>query len=475
MTTPAMSDVTDASTNDNTPQSLLTVSTALTAIALTVIIISTIIGNVFVIVAIVRERSLQSTANHLIISLAVADLLVSCLVMPLGAAYEITSKWSFGARLCDLWTSADVLCCTASILHLLAIALDRFWAVTNVNYIHSRSAGRILLMIIGVWSLSLVVSVGPLLGWKDHDYKQRVVEQQQCIVSQDVGYQVFATVASFYVPLILLLSLYYRIFQEARARIRQRANMRASAVQLKAKQANSVCKEAEVPQPSKILQPGDYNRTGSVREPDTTSVEAHSVHSSDRDPASQVEASGVRPATEDQAGFTEMQQQHEGTTVKVGDRLKAASTVIATSTTTTSVDTTIQTSLTPLTVEVVAKTKTAPVQTSQRRQRTVTKKETIEAKRERKAAKTLAIVTGVFIVCWLPFFLMAIIMPLCGSTCHFEQFNLMSSVFLWLGWLNSTLNPIIYTVFSPDFRRAFQRILCGRRASGSARAGGRRP
>ena len=39
---------------------------------------------------------------------------------------QITKKWIMGPFLCDFWTSSDVLCCTASILHLLAIAVDRF-------------------------------------------------------------------------------------------------------------------------------------------------------------------------------------------------------------------------------------------------------------------------------------------------------------------------------------------------------------
>lgn len=88
-----------------------------------VLTLMTIIGNVFVIGAIIMERNLQTTANYLVLSLAVADLMVACLVMPLGAASEIAQKWSMGTFLCDIWTMADVLCCTASILHLLAIAL----------------------------------------------------------------------------------------------------------------------------------------------------------------------------------------------------------------------------------------------------------------------------------------------------------------------------------------------------------------
>lgn len=86
------------------------------------------------------------------------------------------------------------------------------------------------------------------------------------------------------------------------------------------------------------------------------------------------------------------------------------------------------------------------------------KKESLEAKRERKAAKTLAIITGAFVMCWLPFFVVALLMPLCSS-CELNVY--LNNFFLWLGYFNSTLNPVIYTIFSPEFRQAFKRILSG--------------
>ena len=191
----------------------LTPRTLLLSLFLGLLILTTIIGNVFVIVAILIERNLRSLGNYLVFSLAVADLMVACLVMPIGAINEVTGKWIFGPKLCDLWTCMDVLSCTASILHLVAIALDRYWAVTNIDYIHSRTSRSVGKLIVCVWMVAVVISVAPILGWKDENYLKRIQEDKKCLISQDVAYQVFATCATFYGPLIVILILYWKIFK----------------------------------------------------------------------------------------------------------------------------------------------------------------------------------------------------------------------------------------------------------------------
>ncbi|KAK4286837.1 hypothetical protein Pmani_040073 [Petrolisthes manimaculis] len=71
-------------------------------------------------------------------------------------------------------------------------------------------------MILMVWLTAVVVSIAPLFGWKDPDFLVRVNEQKKCLVSQDLAYQIFATMATFYVPLTAILILYWKIFQAAR-------------------------------------------------------------------------------------------------------------------------------------------------------------------------------------------------------------------------------------------------------------------
>ena len=183
------------------------------SIILTLLILTTIIGNIFVIIAILVERNLQTFGNYLVFSLAIADLMVAGLVMPIAAIYEVTGQWIFNSTLCDFWTCIDVLSCTASILHLVAIALDRYWAVTNIDYIHSRSSKSIGLLICAVWTVAVIISAAPILGWKDTDYFKRIEIEKKCLISQDVAYQVLATCATFYAPLIVILILYWKIFK----------------------------------------------------------------------------------------------------------------------------------------------------------------------------------------------------------------------------------------------------------------------
>lgn len=79
--------------------------------------------------------------------------------------------------------------------------------------------------------------------------------------------------------------------------------------------------------------------------------------------------------------------------------------------------------------------------------------------REQKAAKTLGIVVGVFILCWLPFFVANVLFGLCNTACVIYP-DILFPVFTWLGYINSGMNPVIYALSMRDFRRAFAKILC---------------
>uniref|UniRef100_A0A8C4RHC9 G-protein coupled receptors family 1 profile domain-containing protein n=1 Tax=Erpetoichthys calabaricus TaxID=27687 RepID=A0A8C4RHC9_ERPCA len=86
------------------------------------------------------------------------------------------------------------------------------------------------------------------------------------------------------------------------------------------------------------------------------------------------------------------------------------------------------------------------------------KKKAASNRRETKAAKTLAIVMGVFIVCWVPYFLCNIIDPLLNHVMS----PLLIEILFWFGYMNSTFNPLVYGFFYSWFRKALKLIATGK-------------
>lgn len=90
---------------------------------------------------------------------------------------------------------------------------------------------------------------------------------------------------------------------------------------------------------------------------------------------------------------------------------------------------------------------------------TPTKKQISKMKREHKAAKTLGIIMGAFILCWLPFFIWYVSSSICGEVCQKYCPEIVVDILFWIGYFNSAMNPIIYAYFNRDFREAFKETI----------------
>ncbi|NWR95740.1 DRD1C protein, partial [Furnarius figulus] len=319
-----------------------------TAALLLLLILSTLLGNTLVCVAVVKFRHLRSkVTNSFIISLAVSDLLVAVLVMPWRAATDVLGFWPFGA-FCDVWVAFDIMCSTASILNLCIISVDRYWAIASPFCYERRMTHCVAFVMIGLaWLLSLLISFIPVqLRW--HRDPELLSQQQpgfnisregeNCDSSLSRTYAISSSLISFYIPVAIMLLTYTRIFCITRRQIRRISSLERAV------------------------------------------GHGQSCHSPQE----------------------------------------------------------------------------ASLQNS--------------FKKETKVLKTLSIIMGVFVCCWLPFFVLNCMVPFCQPALHKPgELPCVSqpvfSTFVWLGWANSSLNPIIYA-FNVDFRRAFASLLgCGRRSN----------
>uniref|UniRef100_A0A3B4TND0 D(1)-like dopamine receptor n=1 Tax=Seriola dumerili TaxID=41447 RepID=A0A3B4TND0_SERDU len=308
------------------------------------LIVSTLLGNTLVCAAVVKFRHLRSkVTNFFVISLAVSDLFVAVLVMPWEAITEVTGTWLFG-RFCGVWIAFDIMCSTASILNLCIISMDRYWAIASPFKYERKMTHRVAFVMIGVaWTLSILISFIPVqLNWHragEEEESEEEMMAESCVANLNKTYAISSSLISFYIPVVIMIATYTRIYRIAQTQIR-----RITSLERAAEQAQN---------------------------------QGHGVNRN-------------------------QQQQHRS-----NDEASLKSSF----------------------------------------------------KKETKVLKTLSIIMGVFVFCWLPFFVLNCTVPFCDPPCVSDT---TFTVFVWFGWANSSLNPVIYA-FNADFRRAFTTILgCNR-------------
>lgn len=107
--------------------------------------------------------------------------------------------------------------------------------------------------------------------------------------------------------------------------------------------------------------------------------------------------------------------------------------------------------------------------TLMRRMSLVGKKSTQTISNEQRASKVLGIVFFLFLLMWCPFFITNITLALCDS-CNQDTLKMLLEIFVWIGYISSGVNPLIYTLFNKTFREAFSRyITCNYRATNSVK------
>ncbi|CAF1565467.1 unnamed protein product [Rotaria sp. Silwood1] len=465
------------------------------ALVLSSIVVLCICGNILVILSVFTFRPLRTVQNFFIVSLAFSDMFVAIIVMPFHIVTHILKRWIFGRIFCQVFVTSDVLLCTSSILNLCAIALDRYWAISDpIQYARQRTMRRVLLMIMLVWILSGTISIPPIIATVlGSNELQNFNELQQCELSNNKAYVIYSACGSFYIPALIMTIVYAHVFIATRKRFHERA--KAAAKLAKATRRNNNEGSTTVVTIDNSIKRKHHHRHHHHRKKRTFKT------STCRSTGSSLKSSGSNGSGTDNLDVDDAE---ETIHLKISS-LSNKNHLIESSTI--DVDTSSQ-GLHSINMDdnkmfrksdlaiplfnqypnnnnnkkiengCLIQQQHASVQTTEllnpkkclskeAGRRSIFKgkslaalmneRQKISLTRERRLSRTLGIIISVFLLCWLPFFVVYILSAFIDVSIYVKE--PLPTLALWLGYINSACNPIIYTVFNVEFRTAFKRLL----------------
>uniref|UniRef100_A0A1I7WLF0 G_PROTEIN_RECEP_F1_2 domain-containing protein n=1 Tax=Heterorhabditis bacteriophora TaxID=37862 RepID=A0A1I7WLF0_HETBA len=345
----------------------------------------------------IRDSVLNVSAN---IDVSSSSSLQNQSIMP--TVELVLGTITYLVRCCSVqYTIIYVIVCQFVSLSFIFV-FSRYCAIHDpINYAQKRTPRFVCVIIITVWFLSVMISVPPLIGWNDWSSQKL---RDHCELSTERAFVVFSAAGSFFLPLLVMVVVYVKIFISARQRIRtnrgRSALMRIQNAPIEGTEDRRNSKKSSV----------DSSRTTSRVGEKTPLVYTERNTTVTSIPHSTAEVSMVPKMDETTAGM----KYHNNGSYKSEKEEENPTAVLR-------------------------------------------KREKISVAKEKRAAKTIAVIIFVFSFCWLPFFCAYVILPFCESCNLHPKVN---QAFTWLGYINSSLNPFLYGILNLEFRRAFKKILC---------------
>ncbi|XP_077349962.1 histamine H3 receptor-like [Lithobates pipiens] len=350
-------------------------------VLISLLIFLTVFGNILVMVAFVIDKRLRTQSNFFLLNLAICDLLLGAVAIPLYIPYLLTGKWMLGAFLCKLWLVVDYTMCTASAFNVALISFDRFLCVTKAvlyRSLQNRHSQTVLRMAV-VWILSFLLYSPAILLW-DSIVGYTYISEGLCIAGFHYTWY-FLLVASsigFALPFLSIsffnLSIYWNISTRSRKK-RQSAVILSSRVKGDNGNPHIVATNAVLSSAQSAIK-GDYKphlkRKGNISIPFKQSCgrkKLVTIHN-------------------DHAHITEKQL-------------------------------------------------------------------IIKLSKDKKVAKSLAVLVCIFAVCWAPYTFLNSIRAACHGYCIDYYWY---EVAFWLLWMNSAINPVLYPLCHEQFRKAFHKV-----------------
>ncbi|CAL8238068.1 unnamed protein product [Merluccius merluccius] len=410
----------------------------------------TVIGNILVMLSIKVNRNLQTVNNYFLFSLACADLIIGLCSMNLYTVYIVIGYWPLSAVVCDLWLAVDYVVSNASVMNLLIISFDRYFCVTKpLSYPVRRSTKMAGLMIATAWVLSFILWAPAILFWQ-FIVGGRTVPQGECYIQffSNAAVTFGTAIAAFYLPVAIMIALYWRISKASRSRVK-----RSSRKTSKASLGEG---------PSQSQEDGDEGQHNdcssgtarqSVSHPPNGRLEKNSSTAERRvvsgGPAPQEEElSAPSDLSEKRLNSERKSSQRPDTSVRGAKGLGAKLSCFK--------------SLTwskPCPEPRPAAEKQNLVSRSlfkaAKRSLVVKSTKRCTSSRERKVMRTIMAILVVFVATWTPYNVMVLINTFC-STCIP---NSLWTIGYWLCYINSTINPACYALCNTTFKNTFKHLL----------------
>ncbi|VEL17628.1 unnamed protein product [Protopolystoma xenopodis] len=479
-----------------------------------IIIIGAIFGNGLVIVAVMRFNQLRRVrTNAFLVSLAFADLLVAIFAMPFNALLLLSDGyWPFGQIVCNLYNANDVFLSTASIVHLCCVSTDRYLAITRpFKYKDQMTRARIAVMLVSSWMASFLISYIPIwCGFytTDENIRAQQVNAYQCLFVVNPYYAVVSSTVSFWLPCLVMSAVYTRIYFEARRQeskinrlqpISRRncinresdfsitgsvePDIRSDPLQIIYQECINEKVETGMnnngEKPSYVLPDSTFllqNKKGNFEgkndfescAPCAKDNKYCKYNATWRKKHSHSEARRKLTCNQSLSGqvrncfFLPMHNIGRRRLIEMRTRYLLPNNQGADSSNHKQMGATR--AETSKYIEKIAKTRSTEFISNESKQESTFNsintlgngpREHKRIQRENKAAKTLGMIMGAFILCWLPFFLWYTASNLCGGQTTCRTPGIVVSILFWIGYFNSTLNPIIYVFCNREFRNAF--------------------
>ncbi|XP_055985256.1 histamine H1 receptor [Sorex fumeus] len=445
------------------------------AVVLSFVSLATVGLNVLVLYAVRSERKLHTVGNLYIVSLSAADLIVGAVVMPMNILYLTRCHWSLGRELCLFWLSMDYVASTASIFSVFILCIDRYRSVQHpLRYLKYRTKTQASVTILGAWFLAFLWVI-PILGWRRFRPDSSPLREERCETDfYDVTwFKVMTAIVNFYLPTVLMLWFYARIYKAVRRHCQHRnlANGALPFFSERTLRAPGPRPARESPWAFLKRKSGDATTTTTTGEDpglvSTPPGEPEGTSPGFSDPDGDAEADPrhclplspvppTQPASADGAHRGQWQDSGEpgsGASEAQEDQVLGDGQSFS------------RTDSDPFTEQGPDKGKARGrpsmsldyLKFTWKRLRSHSRQSVsgLHLRRERKAAKQLGFIMAAFILCWIPYFIFFMVIAFCESCCN----SYVHMFTIWLGYINSTLNPLIYPLCNENFKKTFKKIL----------------